>query len=109
MELVEKTGEFNSRFSRWSANERLAGYPFIENVRSVLTPVRRALPMLNLGLISSAGAYIDGTEPFDIASRDGDLAFREIPREVASSDLRFVANGYDPTAVESDSNAQIPI
>ncbi|PYS88598.1 MAG: hypothetical protein DMF62_09245 [Acidobacteria bacterium] len=109
MELVEKIGEFNSRFSRWSANERLAGYPFIENVHSVLTPVRRALPMLNLGLICSAGAYIDGTDPFDIDSRDGDTQFREIPREVASSDLRFSAKGYDPAAVESDSNAQVPI
>ena len=109
MELVEKIGEFNSRFSRWSANERLAGYPFIENVHSVLTPVRRALPMLNLGLICSAGAYIDGTDPFDIESRDGDTQFREIPREVASSDLRFSAKGYDPAAVESDSNAQVPI
>ena len=109
MELVEKIGEFNSRFSRWSANERLAGYPFIENVHSVLTPVRRALPMLNLGLICSAGAYIDGTDPFDIVSRDGDIEFREIPREVGSSDLRFAARGYDPAAVESDSNAQVPI
>jgi hypothetical protein len=53
--------------------------------------------MLNLGLISSAGAYINGTDPFDIESRDGDTQFREIPREVASSDLRFAAKGlrYD--------------
>lgn len=65
--------------------------------------------MLNLALISSAGAYIDGTDPFDIDARDGDLAFREIPREVAASDLRYAAKGYDPNAVESDRNAQIPI
>ncbi|MFL6467158.1 MAG: glycine/sarcosine/betaine reductase selenoprotein B family protein [Pyrinomonadaceae bacterium] len=107
--MVEKIGEFSSRFSRWNANERLAGYPFIENVHSVLAPVRRALPMLNLGLVSSAGAYIDGTEPFDLESRNGDLEFREIPREVDATSLQFAAKGYDPSAVRSDRNAQVPV
>ena len=109
MELVEKIGEFSAKFARWNANDRLSGYPFITNVRSVLTPARRALPMLNLGLISSASAYIDGTEPFDTSSKDGDLRFREIPREVEAEDLRYAAKGYDPSAVEADRNSQIPV
>ena len=109
MELVEKPGEFASRFSRWNGNERLAGYPFVVNTHSVLAPVRRALPMLNLAVISSAGAVIDGTQPFDLDSRDGDMTFREIPREVEAVDLRYAAKGYDPLAVESDRNSQIPI
>ena len=109
MELVEKPGEFASRFSRWNANDRLAGYPFITNTHSVLSPLRRALPMINLALVSSAGAYINGTSPFDIESRDGDMTFREIPREVGPEELRYAAKGYDPTAVESDRNVQIPV
>lgn len=109
MDLIENIGEFNAKFSRWSVNDRLSGYPFVTNVRSVLTPARRALPMLNLGFISSAGAYIDGTEPFDISSKDGDLRFREIPREVEAEDLRYTAKGYDPGAVEADRNSQIPV
>jgi D-proline reductase (dithiol) PrdB len=109
MELVERSGEFAAKFSRWNANQKLAGYPFVTNTNSVLTPVRRALPMLNLALISSAGAFIDGTQPFDLESRDGDMSYKEIPREVGAGELRYAAKGYDPAAVTSDRNSQIPI
>ena len=109
MELIEKPGLFAGRFSRWRANERLSGYPGVENVHAPLTTVRRALPMLNLGLISSAGAYFDGMEPFDMAARDGDLNYLEIPIEVEAVDMRYAAKGYDPAAVIEDRNSQIPI
>lgn len=109
MAIIEKTGEFSHRFARWDPNDDLVGYPFITNVHAPFTPVRRALPMLNLGLISSAGAYIDGTDAFDIESRDGDLNFREIPVEVEARDLRYSARGFDSAAVEDDRNVQIPI
>jgi D-proline reductase (dithiol) PrdB len=65
--------------------------------------------MMNLALVTSAGAYIDGTEPFDIESADGDLSFREIPIEVEAADTLYAARGYDPAAVMLDRNAQIPI
>lgn len=109
MAIIEKTGEFSNRFSRWNANEDLAGYPFISNTHAPFTPLLRALPMMNLALISSAGAYIDGTDPFDLNARDGDLNFREIPVEVGAEDLRYAAKGYDPRAVLEDRNVQIPI
>lgn len=109
MELIDSKANFPARFSRWKANDSLTGYPWVENIHSPLTPVRRALPMLNLALISSAGCYIDGTEPFDIAARDGDLDFREIPVEVDEIDFRYAAKGYDPAAVRQDRNSQIPI
>lgn len=109
MEVIEKQDVWVQRFSRWNANDHLSGYPFVENVRSPFTPVRRALPMLNLALISSAGAYIDGTEPFETESKDGDLTYREIPVEVDASDLRFAAKGYDTADVTADRNVQIPV
>src|SRR5687768_18293482 len=109
MAIIEKTGEFSNRFARWNANENLTGYPFITNVHSPFTPVRRALPMMNLALISSAGAYIDGTPPFDLESKNGDPEFREIPIEVDAGDLRYASKGYDPKAVREDRNSQIPI
>jgi len=61
--------------------------------------------MLNLALISSAGAYIDGTPAF----ADSDSSFREIPIEVESTDLRYAARGYDPAAVQQDMNAEVPV
>ncbi|MBS1794272.1 MAG: hypothetical protein JSS81_10480 [Acidobacteria bacterium] len=109
MKLIEKVGEFSGRFKGWSGNENLANYPFVENVYAPFAPLQRALPMLNLGLVSSAGAYIDGTDPFDLDSKDGDLNYREFPLEVEAEDFLYAAKGYDPAAVKRDRNVQIPI
>ncbi len=109
MELVENLSEFKSRLARWRTNDDLSGYPFIENVYAPFAPARRSLPMLNLALISSAGAYIDGTDAFDIESSSGDTSFRELPIEIEAEDLKFAAKGYDPSAVRDDLNSQIPI
>jgi D-proline reductase (dithiol) PrdB len=65
--------------------------------------------MLNLALISSAGAYINGTDSFDTNAPDGDITFREIPAEIESEDLAIAARGYDPTAIQQDVNAQLPL
>jgi D-proline reductase (dithiol) PrdB len=65
--------------------------------------------MLNLGLITSAGAYIDGSEPFDAGAAEGDFTFREIPTQIDPRDLLFAARGYDPKFVEADSNVQVPL
>jgi D-proline reductase (dithiol) PrdB len=109
MELIEKLGDFTSRFSRWKANDELTGYPWVENIHAPFTPARRALPMLNLALISSAGAYIDGMQTFDTNVRDGDLNYLEIPVEVEAADLLYAAKGYDAKSVREDRNSQIPI
>lgn len=109
MELIEKLAEFKELYKIWKPNESLTNYPFVVNKDAPFTPIRRGLPMLNLGLISSAGAYIEGTEPFDISLPGGDPSFREIPVEVAAEDFRFAAKGYDPEAIRTDRNSQIPV
>jgi hypothetical protein len=65
--------------------------------------------MLNLALISSGGAYIDGTDPFDTSAVDGDFTFREIPAEIEPEDLHFAARGYNPAAVQADANSLLPL
>lgn len=107
--IIENIGDWAGRYSRWRANDDLANYNFVENTYAPFTPARRALPMLNLALISSAGAYIDGTKSFDVTARDGDVSFREIPVEVEAEDLLYAGRGYDPSAVREDRNVQIPI
>ena len=106
---VEGIGEFSGRFKDWRGNEKLNNYPFIENTYAPFKSLQRALPMLNLALISSAGAYIDGTDSFDLNAKDGDLEFREIPVEVEAADMLYAAKGYDPAAVKEDRNALIPV
>jgi len=107
--LIENSGAIAGRYRGWRANENLTNYPFVENINAPFAPMRRALPMLNLALISSAGAYIDGTSAFDVETRDGDASYKEIPIEVEAEDLRYAARGYDTTAVLQDRNVQIPI
>lgn len=116
MDIIENINDWRRRYSAWQRNRKTnvvddvgTDYPFVKNLRAPFTPARRALPMLNLALICSAGAYIDGTEPFATDSPSGDVSFREIPVEVEAEDLRFAARGYDPTAVLQDANAQLPV
>jgi D-proline reductase (dithiol) PrdB len=111
VDIIEDIEDWRGHFGSWKPNsgDDLSHYPWVKNRRAPFTPARRALPMLNLALISSAGAYIDGTQPFDTSSSSGDLTFREIPIEVDDSDLRFAARGYDPAGVQQDANAQLPI
>jgi hypothetical protein len=116
LEIIENIEEWRKRYADWLENRSGANsddlpdsYPFVKNKRAPFSPARRALPMLNLALISSAGAYINGTEPFDKTAPGGDLAFREIPSQIEADDLRFVARAYDPEAVESDRNSLLPL
>lgn len=117
MEIIERMDEWQQRYAEWRNEHGAArtngdvgeSYPFVINKRAPFTPARRALPMLNLALISSAGAYLDGTPPFNRDEAGGDISFREIPIEVGPDDLRFVARGYDPVAVQADLNTQLPL
>jgi D-proline reductase (dithiol) PrdB len=108
VEIIEDTEGWQRRFEAWQAsgsNRTDETYPLVKNERAPFTPARRALPMLNLALISSAGAYIDGTAEFGAA----DLSYREIPIEVEAADLRFTAKGFDSAAVTEDANSQLPV
>ena len=118
VETIERVDEWRNRYSRWQSESNgtgaredtdLGSYPFVKNQHAPFSPARRALPMLNLALISSAGAYIDGTNPFDTSTSLGDLTFREIPSQIEAADLRFAARGYDPASVMADSNSQLPL
>jgi D-proline reductase (dithiol) PrdB len=114
LDIIEDIDNWQRRYDGWKqsaaeGSENLDDYPWVVNRRAPFTPARRALPMLNLALISSAGAYIDGTPAFDTSSPVGDPNFREIPIEVDPADLRFAVRGYEGAAVHQDINAQIPI
>lgn len=110
-QTVQDVNEMRNLYGRWRERRLrdLNEYPYVRHESAPFTPARRALPMTNFALISSAGAYIDGTAPFDTENYDGDFSFREIPIEVEAEDLQYAARGYDPTAVRADRNAQIPI
>ena len=113
MEIIEQHDHWREKYLAWKSRQHsldsLDGYPFVENATAPFTPLRRSLSMLNLAVISSAGGYIDGTDPFDSSAPDGDCTFREIPTEIDPDDLLFSARGYDPAFVQQDVNVQIPL
>jgi D-proline reductase (dithiol) PrdB len=112
VEIIENAQNWRERYRSWSSRgvgSDLKNYPFVENKRAPFSPARRALPLMNLALISSAGAYIDGTEPFDTNKADGDFNVREIPTQIAARDLQFATRGYDDRFVREDINAQLPL
>jgi D-proline reductase (dithiol) PrdB len=115
LEIIENIDEWRRSYEDWKKDHAVSNddlpdsYPLVKNKRAPFSPARRALPMLNLALISSAGAYIEGTAAFDLGSSGGDLSFREIPSQIESADLRFAARGYDATAVTSDNNCLLPL
>jgi len=117
VEIIERVDEWRDRYGRWQSergSNAVNGdvgdaYPFVKNEHAPFWPARRALPMLNLALISSAGAFIDGTNAFDTSASSGDFTFREIPSQIDAGDLRFATRGYDPTSVLADSNSLLPL
>ncbi|MDQ2855261.1 MAG: hypothetical protein M3R68_02945 [Acidobacteriota bacterium] len=115
MEIIEHIDDWRKHFADWQQKTGAAqddvgdSYPFVKNLHAPFLPARTALPMMNLALISSAGAYLDGSEPFDMAAADGDLTFREIPTEIDAEDLQIVARGYDSAAIRLDLNSQLPL
>ena len=117
VEIIEKSEEWRRRYADWESGQGSSldsrdvddRYPFVKNRYAPFLPARRALPMLNLALVSSAGAYINGTAPFDTNASDGDFTFREIPSEIEAEDLAFAVRGYEPAAVEADINAEVPL
>jgi hypothetical protein len=114
VEIIEQSEQWRHQYETWKSRvqgstENLDRYPFIQNSLAPFTPARRAITMMNLALIVSAGAYIDGTDPFDTTAPDGDLELREIPSDIDLRDLRFSARGYDPTFVQQDANVQVPL
>ena len=108
MDIIENINGWRSEYRRWQAGNNdmsdIRHYPWVTNRHAPFTPARRALSMTNVALISSAGAYIDGTPAFGAG-----VEFREIPREVEASDLCYEARGFDPTAVKEDRNVLIPV
>ena len=59
-------------------------------------------------LISSAGIFLDGQEPFDPWALN-DLSFRTIPKEVSLNTLRLQHNYFDHRDALRDLNCVFPI
>ena len=69
------------------------------------TPFKRKLDDARVALVTTAGVYVEGMEPFT----DNDLSFRKIPGDVDTGGLRVVDGHYDPSSARADINCVFPL
>lgn len=103
--------DLESRYRDWLVRiEEMHQNPrALSNPRPAFSPLTRPLHSARVALLTTAGAYVDGDTPFDVADPDGDPSFRVIPSETDVSRLRFAHSHYDTARAEQDPNVVLPI
>jgi hypothetical protein len=69
------------------------------------TPLKRDLKECRIALVSTAGAYVEGMQPFT----DNDLSFRLIPTDTDTKKIRFVPGHFDTSKGALDANIMFPL
>ncbi len=88
---------------------KLKGFPFIENQSIPWTPLKKPLNDSKVALVTTAGVHPKSQKPFDVASKKGDWSYREISRDLPSSELMVTHTHYDHTDADRDINCVFPI
>ncbi len=106
------TSTIEEQWAAWEARCGVSHAPHFASRRNVRVPLYRLtkpLESLRVALATSGGAYVDGTDPFDLISHRGDTSVRWIPGDVATAALRFAHDHYDHTDPDEDPNCIFPI
>jgi D-proline reductase (dithiol) PrdB len=96
------------RFADWllRIEQMHTGAHHRANPEASFTPLPRPLAGCRIGLLTTAGAYEEGQEPFDVADHAGDPSLRVLP--TVAPRLRFAHSHYDTTAAQQDHNVVLP-
>lgn len=73
------------------------------------TPLDKELSKLTVALVTAAGVHRKDQEPFNIADELGDLSFRQIGGDAATSDLMVTHHHYDHGDADQDINVVFPL
>lgn len=73
------------------------------------TPLDKELSKLTVALVTAAGVHRKDQEPFNIADELGDLSFRQIGGDAATSDLMVTHHHYDHSDADQDINVVFPL
>ena len=73
------------------------------------TPFEGDLAKSTVALVTAGGVHLNEQEPFNIADELGDLGYRVIPDDVASSQLKVTHHHYDHSDADKDINVVFPI
>lgn len=73
------------------------------------TPFTKDLAKSTVALVSTAGFYAEGQEPFDVYSARGDESYRAFPTDINPSKLKIAHEHYNLSRVKKDLNVLLPI
>ena len=71
----------------------------------------KPLSQSKIVIISSAGLYLPGQDPFDLALRGGDVSFRELPNTLDVRQLKIAqrSSDFDQAGARKDANLVFPL
>lgn len=102
-----------ARLSDLSRSHRLLirGYPFRRVDWRPGTRLEKPLKDARVALITTAGFYLPGQEPFRQSYRHDDCSFREIPWGTPVEDLQMgqSSDAFDHSGIEADRNLALPL
>ena len=84
-------------------------FPFYSPSRVPWASLEKPLNEARVALITTAGLYLTGQEPFDMGNLRGDLSYRTFPSTVAQEDIRLSPVQFDSSQIEKDFNVVFPL
>lgn len=84
-------------------------FPFEKQGAPPWTPMRLSLEQACIALITSAGLYPPGSEPFNMRALLGNWSIRLLPSEMSANDMLLSAVQYDRSQVDRDANVVYPV
>ncbi|MFQ5484894.1 MAG: glycine/sarcosine/betaine reductase selenoprotein B family protein [Desulfobacterales bacterium] len=89
--------------------EKIKKYPFIENHSFPWTPLEKSLNDSKVAIVSTAGVHPKSQKSFDVESKKGDWSYREILKDLPTSELMITHTHYDHSDADADINCVFPI
>ncbi len=85
-------------------------FNWVNNDDIPFTKLNKQLKDCTVAVVTTAGVYVHGDQPFDITNReDVDETYREIPTVTANSELRLGHEHFNKRFANEDINVVFPI
>ena len=94
-------GVINRVASVWTPDQRKRPAPFVLYTKP--------LAESRVAVVTTAGLYLEGDEPFDTDSGRGDASFRHIPTDFDKEQIRIAHSHYSHQRANEDINVLVPI
>jgi D-proline reductase (dithiol) PrdB len=99
------------KFDTWMAGimHGHTGTKDVRNQQLAWTPLTKPLSECVVTLFTTGGVHLKSDQPYDIANPHGDWTFREIPTDIATSELMVTHSHYSHVDADRDINCMFPL